>query len=207
MRLYRNALKYAKKLDPVNYMDLVHNAFVYYYGMSGGGNLFLDRPEPYVMRCVKFMHKWHYNVEVKNKHFVEVTEGDAMADDLVAEIESEDSIETMTENVARYSSGGTVSVSPEKLQKTLYYLNIGYSGNEVAEIMGVSAAVISYWRSKLQEILGAWAPANRRRRLTKADHEPILAMLDQGMTMAEVSRRYGVSAPTIQRIRLKYKQV
>lgn len=160
-------MRYAYVLDHENYRDLVHNAYLYYYKKSSGGNLFADKPEPYILRCVKFMWKWNMSNTVIGKNFIEYYEaasefGDNPSysdmfnaySDPLRNLESEEAVDLITKRVAAYHSGGLSSVGPQELLQVMDYLQRGYTGNEIGTMMDISFQTVSNHKKKIQKLIG-----------------------------------------------------
>ena len=171
-------MRYAFVLDQDNYKDLVHNAYIYYHKKSGGEDLF-DKPEPYILKCVKFMWRWQRSNMTFNKSFVTidraVVEEDATRDfwrtdfrrdtshkssfctadagDQYLELESQDHIDLMYKKVASYATGKPSSLDPKVLIDTMDYFAQGYNSVEIAEIQGSSPQAVSKHKMKLRDLL------------------------------------------------------
>lgn len=163
-------MRYAYVLDSENYRDHVHSAYVYYADKTGE-DLF-EQPLPYILRCVKFMWKWRWSNEHRNKVFEEYEEAEnvyvtdptnsikfvtSSKDNPHQILESKEVIELIRKRVATYHSGGLSSVDPMELVQVMDYLQHGYTGREIGKKMGISEQTASNHKKKIQALIGELA--------------------------------------------------
>ena len=154
MSPYKRALHYAYVLDPQNYRDHVHNAYLYHHDKTGG-NIF-EKHTGYILRCVKYMWLWHRSNRTFHKEFVEYVEEEhftTLSPDRL--LEASEGVDAMRKRIASYHSGAKASIDPDLLEQCMTYLEEGYSGNEIGQKMGVSFQTASNYKKKLQTILSS----------------------------------------------------
>lgn len=148
--LYRKALRYAYVLDSQNQFDLVHNAFLYYYKKSNGGNLF-EQVEPYVMRCVRYMWKWKYSNDTFNKQFIDFELSTNVTP--LQLLESKEAVDQIYERVKSYPSTHPYSLKSSVLLEFLSFLERGYEVKEICVLMNISPQTASNYRKKLKQLI------------------------------------------------------
>jgi hypothetical protein len=150
VKAYYKASRYAYVLDSTDYRDLVHNAYLYYYKKSNGKNLF-EEHEGFILRCVKWMWQWKYNVR---KEFVEFNEQAINYTTPHLLVESEQQVKIVYDKVGSYHSGkNNRSLDSKLLLTTLTLLNNGYSQGEIAEQLDTSPQVVSGYVKKIRTIV------------------------------------------------------
>ena len=154
MSPYKRALHYAYVLDPQNYRDHVHNAYIYHHKKTGE-NIF-ERHTGYILRCVKYMWLWHRSNRTFHKEFVDYVDEDhftTLSPDRL--FEANERVDAIRKRIASYHSGADSSINPELLSECLGYIEDGYTGNEISKMMGISAQTASNYKKKIKQLITA----------------------------------------------------
>lgn len=152
MNNYRKAMSYAYKLDSTNYKDLVHSAYLSHYDRNNGENLF-ERHELYVLRAIKLQRHWQHQSRqfeirgekfIRNHTYYETDNPDNNTPDLI--LEKEEAYKNLLQQI-------DVFETREQLLQVITYKVAGYKQVEIADLMGISEALVSYYMKRLKSLI------------------------------------------------------
>jgi hypothetical protein len=155
---YRQAKRYAFKLDPNNYKDICHDAYLSYYKQKQC-NLFLE-PPGIISNMIKWTtfdywkrKSWSFNKENQGvRQFSSFSDGDEMLADRANHITPIDEL-VASELLNRFvkltettrDSRAVFTKNIEIIRKILQLRLQSFTNKEIAEELGVSKSLITYY--------------------------------------------------------------
>lgn len=152
---YKRAKGYAYKLDHSNYMDNLHDAFLYHWDKKGD-NLF-EREVPYVLRAVRYMSGWKNQKQFSEVHGSRKERGEkvkrfqSLTDNLV-DHKTPDKIYENKEILENLYSKINVYRNRDRMKQVLDLKLLGYTWTEICEETGIPPSVVNRIIEKINEI-------------------------------------------------------
>lgn len=165
MKSYHKAIRYGFSLHGARVKDCLHDSYVRYYDKTG--KCLLNESIPFILYCMKMEGKIYYRKqcylrrgEIVQRQFVSVGEDEGQVPvtspvpDAFEELSSKEGVDKFYSNLSQYRSKamGDNGVTSDTLGTHLDLLLQGYKKVEIAEIMGVSPQVVTYWDKLIKKV-------------------------------------------------------